>query len=236
MATTATSLRRRAPLARQSSGEQAALYIRKLIFDGELRPGERVPQDEIAAALGVSRIPLREALIALEREGWVTIEMHRGAYVNALDAQTVEDHFELFGLIYGFAIHRALERSGTEFVDRLAAIESRLSATKDQAEAAALLLSTYMTIVDAARSARLRVVLRAISTLVPGDFFEQVPGAIDLERKSLSTVVKALRKGDADRAADEFTKMLRRVAKEVSTLFREHGLFGSDAGGNGARI
>jgi len=52
-----------------SSGDQAALYIRRLMFDGDLRPGTRVPQDEIAQALGVSRIPVREALIALEREG-----------------------------------------------------------------------------------------------------------------------------------------------------------------------
>jgi DNA-binding GntR family transcriptional regulator len=64
---------------RLSSGDQAALYIRRLIFDGDLRPGTRVPQDEIAQTLGVSRIPVREALIALEREGWVTIELHRGA-------------------------------------------------------------------------------------------------------------------------------------------------------------
>ncbi|HET6663353.1 MAG TPA: GntR family transcriptional regulator, partial [Acidimicrobiales bacterium] len=54
-------------LVRMSSGDQAALYIRRLMFDGDLRPGTRVPQDEIAQALGVSRIPVREALIALER-------------------------------------------------------------------------------------------------------------------------------------------------------------------------
>lgn len=210
--------------SRQSSGEQAALYIRKLIFDGELRPGERVPQDDIAAELGVSRIPLREGLIALEREGWVTIETHRGAYVNAFDADTIEDHFELFGIIYGIAIKRGLERSGDELVDRLAAIEAKLAATTDPTEAGALLFRTYTTIVDAAQSARLRVVLRSISTLVPGDFFESVPGAIDLERKSLSIVVKALRRGDGERAADEFARMLRKVAKEVSEVFRARGL------------
>src|SRR5580658_5398219 len=45
----------------ESSGNQAAAYIRTLIFNGDLRPGQRVPQDDIAVALGVSRIPLREA-------------------------------------------------------------------------------------------------------------------------------------------------------------------------------
>ncbi|MBV9410599.1 MAG: GntR family transcriptional regulator, partial [Acidimicrobiia bacterium] len=39
-------------LARRSSGDEAALLIRRMIFDGELRPGERVPQDDVAAMLG----------------------------------------------------------------------------------------------------------------------------------------------------------------------------------------
>ncbi|HUS60753.1 MAG TPA: GntR family transcriptional regulator, partial [Acidimicrobiales bacterium] len=52
---------------RRSSGAHAADYIRRLIFEGELRQGERVPQDEIADALSLSRIPVREGLIALER-------------------------------------------------------------------------------------------------------------------------------------------------------------------------
>src|SRR5947209_18031373 len=86
-------------LARRSSGEDAALLIKRMIFEGELKPGERVPQDDVAAMLGISRIPVREALIALEREGWVTIEMHRGAFVNSLDAPAVRDNHELFGLV-----------------------------------------------------------------------------------------------------------------------------------------
>ena len=223
MARSATSLDRR------SSGERVAFHIRRMIFDGDLRPGERVPQDEIAESLGVSRIPLREALIALEREGWVTVEIHRGAFVNALDSRVIEDHFELFGLIYGFAISRALERSNTDFVDRLAAIEKELATTDDPERAGSLLFTTYTTIVDAAQSPRLRVVLHAVSSLVPGDFFEAVPSAIELEHKSLGAVVRALRKGDAQRASNEFTEMLRKVAVEVTKLFEARGLFDTDA-------
>ena len=92
---------------RTPSGQYIASYIRRLIFEGELRAGMRVPQDAIASDLGVSRIPVREALIVLEREGWVTNEMHRGAFISALDEQAVHDHYELFGLIYGFAAKRA---------------------------------------------------------------------------------------------------------------------------------
>src|ERR1700684_2786929 len=114
---------RQAKLVRTPSGEHIASHVRSLIFEGELRPGMRVPQDAIAQDLGVSRIPVREALIVLEREGWVTNEMHRGAFINALDEPTVHDHYELFGLIYGFAAKRAASRRSAELPDHLAELQ-----------------------------------------------------------------------------------------------------------------
>src|SRR2546430_1445966 len=121
-------------LARRSSGDEAALLIRRMIFDGALRPGERVPQDDVAAMLGISRIPVREALIALEREGWVTIEMHRGAFVNALDARSVRDHYELFGLVSGFAAPLAMARAGPELVARRSDLMAACEPTDDPVE------------------------------------------------------------------------------------------------------
>src|SRR3954463_4295590 len=78
-----------------SSADLAGRYIRRLIFDGYLTHGQRVPQDEIAQALGISRIPVREALIALSTRGWVSIEHNRGAFVNAFTDREVRDSYEL---------------------------------------------------------------------------------------------------------------------------------------------
>src|SRR3954464_5132491 len=152
-------------LARRSSGDEAALLIRRMIFDGELRPGERVPQDDVAAMLGISRIPVREALIALEREGWLTIEMHRGAFINALDARSVRDNYELFGLVYGLASKRAVDRSGPDFLDRLDELKTAMTASDDPAEVGAATRAFHATIVEAAQSPRVNVVLRAMSAL-----------------------------------------------------------------------
>ena len=88
---------------RRSSGDLVAVHIRSLIFNGELRQGDRVRQDEIARRLGVSRIPVREAIIALDREGWLEITPHRGAFVHGLDEDSLRDHYELLGLVYGLA-------------------------------------------------------------------------------------------------------------------------------------
>src|SRR6202042_2251332 len=125
---------RQAKLVRTPSGEHIASHVRRLIFEGELRPGTRVPQDTIAGDLGVSRIPVREALIVLEREGWVTNEMHRGAFINALDEQSVHDHYELYGLIFGFAAQRALSRRSADLPTRLAEIQEEFAEATSPSE------------------------------------------------------------------------------------------------------
>jgi DNA-binding GntR family transcriptional regulator len=212
-------------LARRSSGDDAALLIRRMIFEGELRPGERVPQDEVAAMLGISRIPVREALIALEREGWVTIEMHRGAFVNALDARSVRDHYELFGLVYGFAGRLAITRAGPELVERLTELVAGCDATDDAIEFGTCASAFQASVVDAAQSPKVKVLLRAMSALVPGEFFALVPDAMGVWRRGFAAVLRAFRKGDADGVADEFARAMRRIGEKVVAVFEERGLF-----------
>ena len=196
-----------------------------MIFDGDLRPGERVPQDDVAAMLGISRIPVREALIALEREGWVTIEMHRGAFVNALDARSVRDNYELFGLVYGFAAQRAIARSGPELLQRLTELKHAADATSDPVEFGAFASAFQATVVDAAQSPKVKVVLRAMSAMVPGDFFTLVPEATTVWRRGFANVLRAFQRDDADAVAGEFQRTMRRIGEKVVAVFQERGLF-----------
>jgi DNA-binding GntR family transcriptional regulator len=75
--------------------EHAVEGLRRAILGGELRPGARVPQEEIADRIGVSVVPLREALRVLEGEGQVTYRPRRGYFVTELRA---EDLAEIYGL------------------------------------------------------------------------------------------------------------------------------------------
>jgi DNA-binding GntR family transcriptional regulator len=214
-------------LARRSSGDHAARYIKRLIFDQELRAGDRVPQDDVARALGISRIPVREALIALEREGWVTIEMHRGAFVNELDEQAVRDHYSLFGLVYGFAARRALDRDGGtgKVATTLEGILADLGSDDDPTEVARATLAFHDAIIEAARSPRITTIMGAMSGLIPGNFFAAVPGSIPVEREGLRAIARAVRKADGDRAAKEYERMMKRHGDLVVALFESRGFF-----------
>ena len=70
-------------------------WLREAIADGRLKPGERVGQEAVAAELGVSRIPVREALRRLEHEGLVVNRPHRSAIVAPLDFAECEEIYKM---------------------------------------------------------------------------------------------------------------------------------------------
>ena len=80
----------RAPMASQILGR-----LRKAIVSGELRSGEALRQDELAARFGTSKIPVREALQRLEGEGLVKSIPHRGVFVSELSAAELREICEI---------------------------------------------------------------------------------------------------------------------------------------------
>src|SRR3954452_18423078 len=83
------------PIERRTIAAEAAEILRRRILSGEIRGGQPLRQEQIAQEMGVSRIPLREALKQLEAEGFVTIAPHKGAVVSTLSAEEAEELFAL---------------------------------------------------------------------------------------------------------------------------------------------
>lgn len=95
--------------------------IRTAIQSGELRPGERLMEVQLAESLGVSRTPVREAIRKLEKAGLVTITPRRGVYVAEISLEDTENILEIRGCLEGKAAELAAERISKEQVDALRA-------------------------------------------------------------------------------------------------------------------
>lgn len=198
-----------------------------MIFESRLRAGDRVPQDEIAAELRVSRVPVREAVIALDREGWVTIEPHRGAFVVGLDERSTRDHYELLGRIYGLAAQRAAERGSDEGIAALVTFSKVLLDATEPHEFTKLNLEFLRRMVALGGSRRLSTAVRQMAhSIVPGDFFAEVPGAMAVHKRGLRSVIKALKARDGVQASEELAALLRREAEKVVVMLEAGGLFG----------
>jgi len=96
------------PIRRQTLTSMTADAIRERILRGRYPEGEPLRQDAIGVELGVSRIPVREALRQLEAEGLVTFNPHRGAVVSTLSLKQIRELFELRAEIEGDLIRRAV--------------------------------------------------------------------------------------------------------------------------------
>jgi len=104
-----------------NSADQATRLIREAILSGQMAPGERLKTAELAQRLGLSTMPLREALRKLEGEGLVQIEPNRGATVRKLDRAYITDLFELNTDLRICAVKRGM---ATLTLERIRALET----------------------------------------------------------------------------------------------------------------
>ena len=96
--------------------------LRERILRGDFREGAPLRQDALAAELGVSRIPVREALRRLEVEGLVSFNPHQGAVVSTLSLSEIEELFELRALVETELLSHAVPRLTALVLDRASTI------------------------------------------------------------------------------------------------------------------
>lgn len=102
--------------------QHAYKYLREQILKGRLSNGQRINLDDIAAALGVSRMPVREAVRQLSAEGFVTIYPRRGVTVTSLDFDDILELFEMRAVLEGLAVRHAAPFIAKGGIDRLNAL------------------------------------------------------------------------------------------------------------------
>jgi len=137
-------------LARSTTALDVARVLKERILAGHYREDQFIRQELIAQELGVSRIPVREALALLEAEGLVVREKFRGAVVPKLSVAEIEEIYALRGLLEPYLLEAAIERITPETIDQLTEIVSRSHQTTDKAEWAGLNVEFHRTLYDAA--------------------------------------------------------------------------------------
>lgn len=148
------------PLARVIRDELLTLILR-----GELAPGDRITEPMIAARLGVSRVPVREALRDLESTGLVESRKHTGVLVRQLSTKETIDLYELRSVLDAFAGYMVAAKGDLQLV---ALLEKRLQAMEQAVEAKDVVryyeanLHFHWDIIDACGNAQIMEVYRSV--------------------------------------------------------------------------
>ncbi len=208
--------------------QRAAQEIRRRIFAGEMRPGSKVDQDAIAADLGISKLPVREALIALDGEGIIQVAPRRGAFVAELSREDVRDHYWMFGLISGIAAERAvahLTENDIAALDDLAtAMESEASGTSRDG-----LNNEFHRIINrAAGSRRLLAELKLLSNAIPDGFYDEHPEWIADAMRDHREIVDVLRSRSAGMVRTLIEGHFLRAGNQAVTVLAERGFWSAE--------
>jgi DNA-binding GntR family transcriptional regulator len=151
--------------------DQVVSHILNLVLTGKLRGGDRVDRNEIAHGLGVSRVPIQEALVQLEHDGIVSTRYHRGAFVERFDEATVLEHHELDGLLNGIAAARAATNPTPRILGQLDELMRSLRAAQDPRTFSDIASEYRRTVNDEYAGPRLHASIRASQSLIPHVFW-----------------------------------------------------------------
>jgi DNA-binding GntR family transcriptional regulator len=206
----------RAPLARNAS-LAATEVIRGAIIDGRLEPGQRLKEEELARELGISRTPVREALLILQTEGLVEAAPNRGATVREYQPEDLDDMYHLRALLEGYAARRAASRVSPGAIARLRESCERFARIEDDDLRELVRENVYFhnTILDVAGSDRLTQMVRKVIELplVYTSFVWFSEDQLSASRRHHDQITEALARRDAD-AAEEIMHDHVRQARE----------------------
>jgi DNA-binding GntR family transcriptional regulator len=111
----------------ESLSERVYLYLRRQMNNGGLTPGSTINIGEIAEQLGISKTPLRDALIHLECEGFVTILPRRGVLVNTLSIEDVRNAYDSIGLVEAHIIRENINNINSFHLQKLEILNEKMS-------------------------------------------------------------------------------------------------------------
>jgi len=109
-----------------SLSEQVYVYLREEMVRGKLVPGSTINIGEIAKELGISKTPLRDALIHLELEGFVSILPRRGVVVNELSLSDVKKAYDSIGLIEAFIVEQGIDKITEAQIKKLEQLNNKM--------------------------------------------------------------------------------------------------------------
>lgn len=196
------------------ASERAATYVKTAILDGRYPGGTLLTEGEIAEALGVSRTPVREALLRLEGEGLLRLYPKKGALVLEVSAQESTDLLEARELFETFAAMRAAER-GVELVEQLTAVVQRMRECQQEDDPAGFVQADrtfHEHLVDAAGNAvlaRMYATLRDRQLCIGETAMRDAPERMALALAQHDEMLDALRAGDGNTLAALVSAHLR---------------------------
>lgn len=197
--------------------------LREAIFRGDLVRGQRLVQDELANALGVSRMPVREALRRLEAEGLVIIEPYRKAVVVGIEIEDVQEIYELRALLESKAVELSAGRMNEKDVAELESlVEEMKNAVRKQEFDRFIELNVkfHKHLVKYCTWRRLLSFIEMLWNGFPQQTPHILPNQMEMSELEHEAILRAIKANDAAEAARLVQNHIRRTGEHLIQKMR----------------
>jgi DNA-binding GntR family transcriptional regulator len=206
----------------KTAQEAVLLEIRKRLLDGRLQPGQAIRPDAVGEELGMSAVPVREALRILEGEHQVRYRPHRGYLVTELDIKDLREIYAIRELLEAEAVRHALPNIDKSDLEEMqAAIEDMRSSDEDIFALTMANRQFHFTIFDAADMPHLlRMVTWLWDASEPCHY--RSAGFMRLENreqidKEHRQILEAVESGDVDKVIGELSAHRKHALAALET-------------------
>ncbi|QEC46526.1 GntR family transcriptional regulator [Baekduia soli] len=214
------------PVRRRTLAVEVADSLRDMILTGELTAEQRMTQDELATLLGVSTMPVREALLRLAAEGFVEVSPSRSFSVVPTTREDVHDVFWMHATLAAELTRRACAKGDPALAARLRDIEACFAAARgagDPAQLGAVNWEFHQAINEAAGAPKLLRVLRSTLRFIPQGFYALVPEWSGASEQGHEAIVRAFEDGDPDTAAHAAETHVQEAGEILIRFFTGRG-------------
>ena len=194
-----------------------ASALRNAIMQGQFKANQPLRQDHIAQELGVSKIPLREALVQLKAEGLVSFMPNRGAVVSELSANKVDEIFTMRIALETKALERAIPNLSSADLIRTKSVLEILEKENDRTQWSELNWEFHATLYQASQMPRLLNTIETLHNNVTRYLIIYLDrlSAQDISQKEHLAIFNACKRGNIDAATKQLTTHLRKASKRL---------------------
>ncbi|CAM4193004.1 DNA-binding transcriptional regulator, GntR family [Lacicoccus alkaliphilus] len=192
--------------------------LRQAILKGDLKPNERLVQADIAEQLGVSRMPVREALKTLELEGLVSLEPHKGAIVNSLTLEDIDEIYELRTLLEPLTLKKSIPNLTVEAITSLEELHDEMLGTMDIESYVKLNNKFHNLSLSGSNSKRLHGLMARVSHGIAKDTPYVIPDQIEKSNIEHAGILNAIKAGDVEAACLEYAHHIKRTHEDLIPL------------------
>ena len=210
-----------APILHRKKADLAYEYLREQVVNGSFAPGQRMTLAELSSACGMSHMPVREAMVRLQREGLLESEPHKGMRVVPLSLKDARELFAVRTELEGLAAYSACAAGDTSLVPELDAINGRFIAAFGVADYTAMGAANWafhQRILRSAANAQLDRLLADVWTASMRYRlgYQLIPGRAHCTIAEHANIIAAIGSADPERARAAARDHIHRAGAELA--------------------